>query len=72
MTDYKNTENQKGLFVEWKVLDWFYFIIALIVFGGFSRFLTQYLGLSKDWTLAIFLIPIAIFAYLQNKRKKKT
>ena len=71
MTDLKNTKNNKGLFVGWKALDWFYFIIALIVFGGLSRVLSKYFGISKDWTLAIFLIPIAIFAYLQNKRRNK-
>ena len=58
------------LFEGWKAVDWFYFIIGSIVFSGLARFLSHYFGLSKDWALAIFLIPIAIFAHIQNKRKK--
>lgn len=60
------------LFEGWRAIDWVYFIIGSIVFSGLARFLSYYFGLSKDWSLAIFLIPIAIFVYFQNKRKKKT
>jgi hypothetical protein len=71
MTDYKNSEEHKGLFVGWKALDWFYFIIALIFFGGLSQFLTQYHRLSKNWALAIFLIPIAILHIFKIGEKRE-
>jgi len=59
------------LFEGWKALDWFYFLISAVVFGGLARFLMKYVGISKDWALAVILIPIAIFAYIQNRRKNR-
>ena len=55
------------LFEGWKALDWFYFFISYVVSYGLARFLMKYVGISKDWVLAVFLIPIAIFPFIHQR-----
>lgn len=63
-------KNNKGYFGEdWNGADWAYAIIGFIVFLAISISLQHFFGISKDWALAIILIPIAIFGYFYNKKK---
>ncbi len=71
MLNLSNKRDNKRLFEGWKAVDWFNFFIGSVVFGGLARFLIKYVGTSNDWTLAVILVPIAIFAYIQNKKKTR-
>lgn len=49
--------------------DWGYFLIFGIIASIVSLALQRYFHLSKEWTLVVILIPVAILGYFYNKKK---
>jgi hypothetical protein len=66
-----NDINKKRIFWEsWTGRDWAYFIIWLIIAIAFRSAMEVIFNISKEWAMAIFLIPVAIGVniYLRNKK----
>lgn len=65
-----DNEKNKGYFGEgWDGKDWGWFIFWGLIFIVISTVLRELLGIPKNWTLAIILIPVAVWGYFYNKKK---
>ncbi len=50
--------------------NWCYYIIGYIIFGLLSIFTHNFWGFSKEWVIALFLVPVAVGAYFHNRKAK--